>query len=94
MRALHPAARIFLTVAGYVDGGKSGLSETEAVRRMEESFAGRCESRTYLFRDVRSVLEDDLYLDFLRRLEESGVDEKRRQRLLHVAVRAMMEAGL
>ena len=35
-----------------------------------------------------------LYLDFLRRLEESGVDEKRRQRLLHVAVRAMMEAGL
>jgi exonuclease SbcD len=92
--ACHPRARVLLTVRGYVNSRTGGLDEGELVGRMDSLLRERCAEIAYLFRDIGSVLEDELYREFLEALGKRGHDEQRRQRLVNVALRAMMEAEL
>jgi exonuclease SbcD len=92
--ACHPRARVLLTVRGYINSRSGGFGEGELVGRMDRALKERCTEITYLFRDIGSVLEDELYREFLETLRQRGHDERGRQRLAHVALRAMMEAEL
>ncbi|MEW5785414.1 MAG: metallophosphoesterase [Bacillota bacterium] len=92
---LHPAARLILTVSGYIDGSR-GVAESDLAHRVEQLTAGRCAAPPELtFQDIRVVLEDDLFKSFLTRLDRAASDDPaRRARQREFAVRAMMEAKL
>ncbi|KPJ83632.1 MAG: serine/threonine protein phosphatase [Spirochaetes bacterium DG_61] len=91
---LHPSARIFLTVRGYIDSRNLGLNEEEMVKQLEKDLTERCEERNYLFRDIKTVLEDELYGRFVEKLERKEYGEEKKKGLLDLAIRAMMEAEL
>jgi DNA repair exonuclease SbcCD nuclease subunit len=90
---VHPEASIILTVGGFINGEKVGVSEVELVRRMREIAKGKCRKEpSFEFRDIHVILEDDLYKTFISRLEQRNYDQEKKKQLRDMALRAMMEA--
>ena len=91
---LHPAARLILTVSGYINSA-AGIGEADLAKAVEKLTVGLHADRpAFTFRDIRVVLEDDLFQNFLSRLEQSGVDPAGLERRRELAVRAMMEVKI
>ena len=94
LKNLHPQSRLLLTVAGYIDGSR-GLDETALAAEVRRLSAGcRAAEPEFTFRDIRAVLHDDLFRNFLEKLDRAESDGERKKRLRELAVRAMMEAKL
>ncbi|MCK4418971.1 DNA repair exonuclease, partial [Candidatus Aerophobetes bacterium] len=55
---------------------------------------GRCAEEDYQFRDIYSILENDLFKSFMDKLEQAGYEEKRAEEMRGLAIKAMMEAGM
>jgi hypothetical protein len=69
-----------------------GMTEEEFVKRAKKIIAGRCVEEHYEFRDIRMILEDDLFREFLKKLEQAAYAEEKEQQMRAMAIRAMMEA--
>ncbi len=91
---LHPAADLSLTVSGYIDGS-CGLNEQLLAERIRQITAGRCtEEPRLLFRDIRALLEDDLFQRFQAKLSRLEVSREEKRETVEQVLRAMMEASL
>jgi len=89
----HPEARVLLTVMGYVNSEKVGMSEEELGRRMSELAKARCAEEPHLeFRDISKILQDDLFKNFISKLEQRNYDKETNKQLRDLAIRAMVEA--
>lgn len=94
LKGLHPAAGLLLTVGGYIDGSR-GLDESALAGRLRALIAGRLAGEPlYTFRDIRAVLQDELFTNFLDKLNRSGGGAEDVRRRRELALRAMMEARL
>ncbi|MBW2038758.1 MAG: DNA repair exonuclease [Deltaproteobacteria bacterium] len=90
---LHPEARTILTVKGFVNGEAIGMNETELVKQIEEVVVHRCaEKPHYEFKDIQTILEDDLFKSFVEKLERTDYDEEKKKQMRDIAIKAMMEA--
>ena len=91
--SLHPEARIILTVEGFVNGEAIGLTEVELVKQIRKVAGTRCvEAPRCEFRDIRRILENDLFKTFIERLEETDYEEEKKKRMRDIVIKAMMEA--
>lgn len=90
---VHPRARILLTVSGFVNSQKMGMTETELAGRIRQLAGSRAVDPVLEFSDIGRVMEDELFKSFARRLDETVQDEARRVRMRELAIRAMMEAA-
>ncbi len=91
--SLHPEARIILTVEGFVNGEAIGMTEVELVKQIRKVAGTRCvEAPRCEFRDIRRILEDDLFKTFIEKLEETGYEEEKKERMRNMVIKAMMEA--
>ncbi|MHC5038794.1 MAG: metallophosphoesterase family protein [Planctomycetota bacterium] len=91
--SLHPLARAVLHVGGFVNGDLLEKGETEIAREIEEGVAGRnVELLPLAFRDIRRILEDDLFKRFDAKLEEVSLDAEKKKRVRDLAIQAMMTA--
>ena len=87
-------AKIILTIDGYIDGRSLGLSETEFKEKVREIIPERDIEWHFLFMDIKNLLNDDLFKNFVKKVELGNYDEERRKELRNLAVKAMMKAGL
>ena len=93
LERVHPEASIVLTIRGYIDGDRIGISESELVKQIKEITKGKCSKEpTFEFSDIRVILGDDLFKNFMSRLEQHDYDEEKKKQLRDLAIRAMMQA--
>lgn len=94
LEGLHPKAKVILTIEGYINGKEIQLTETELVSQIEEIAAGKCIDSRYEFRDIQTILDDDIFKSFMERLNQGDYGEQETEQMLNMAIRAMMEARL
>jgi exonuclease SbcD len=93
-QSLHPNARAILTITGFINGEAIGMNEEEFVKHVQKIVRDRSVEEHYEFRDIRMILEDDLFKGFLKRLEQGDYDEGQKRQMQEIAIRAMMDARL
>ena len=87
---VNPAAKVILTIRGYINSKKIGMTEASFPKAVEEAANGKCELH-FEFKDVESILENDLFKSYLKKLEQRDFPIEKRNQLRDIAVRAMME---
>jgi len=90
--ALHPQAKVILTVRGFVNGAALGTTETELVSHIKRMAAHRVVEEHYEFKDIARIIEDDLFRSFKEKLYHADYPEEKRREMCNLAIRAMMEA--
>ncbi len=86
----EPEAKILLKVEGYIDRKMyDEKSFIEKILRYRERYA---ELPKIQIRDIHDIVEDDLFKSLLKKIQ--GFDEERKKRLIDLAIRAMIEAGI
>jgi DNA repair exonuclease SbcCD nuclease subunit len=93
LQELPANARVLLTVTGFINGEAMGMTEEEFVEGIKKIVRDRCaEPPHYEFRDIRMILEDDLFKEFLAKLEQTDHAEVKKGQMREMAIRAMMGA--
>jgi len=88
---LHPQAKIILTVKGFVNGEVIGMGETELVEQIKKITANICVEPRYEFKDIRMILEDDLFKNFMEKLERTDCEEEKKKQIRVITIKAMMQ---
>jgi exonuclease SbcD len=90
---LPASARVLLTITGFINGEALGMTEEKFVEGIKKIVRDRCaEPPHYEFRDIRMILEDDLFKEFLAKLAQTDHAEEKKGKMREMAIRAMMEA--
>lgn len=92
LQDLPDNAQLLLEIGGYFNGKALQMSEQELHRAISKFAGKRIELVKTEFRDIREILEDDLFKLFLERLEARTLPEAERQQILELALKAMMES--
>lgn len=90
----HPEARVLLTIRGYINGKEIQMTEPELVSQIKKFTAGKCAEEYYEFRDIQTILENDLFKSFTAKLEQAGYGQDKAKQMWDIATKAMMEAVL
>ncbi len=95
MEKLHPQAKVFLTVKGYINGKKLGMGERDLIAKIREFTMERCQdSPVFELKDIQKIMEDDLFKLFMQKLDGAGYMSEKSALLRDIAIKAIMEAGL
>lgn len=93
LERVHSEARIILAIRGYINSEKVGISEAELVTQTREITKGKCAKEpSFEFSNIHRILEDDLFKNFISKLEQYNYDKERKKELRDLVIRAMMEA--
>jgi DNA repair exonuclease SbcCD nuclease subunit len=90
--SLHRSARVVLIVKGFLDGRSINMSEQEIAAGIQEVVADRCAAQRYEFRDIQTIVEDDLMKRYLEKLDTRGYVNAQRKAVRDIAMKAMMDA--
>lgn len=88
---LHPKAKVILKVKGFINSEDIGMSEEELVKQIKKISSGKCIEDHYEFKDIRIILEDDLFKNFREKLEHTDYEEEKKMQMREIAIKAMME---
>lgn len=95
LTSLDPEVKPILTVRGFIDSEAIGMDEVELVKGIKKIAATKCfEEPSCEFRDVRLILQDDLFERFREKLEQTDYEAKKKKQMFDVAIKAMIEARL
>ncbi len=94
LEAMDPHQKLLLTLEGYFNGEKCATDETQLAEEIQRLIRGKPVTFTPLYKDIRSILEDDLFSMFLEKLNRRDFDRNKKAQLYSTAVQAMMNAGL
>ncbi len=87
-------AKVILTVTGYVNSETIGRNETELKEDIYEISEGKTVDQNIIFKDIKTIVEDDLFKSYLEKLEQRNYDEVKKKQLQEVAINAMRGAIL
>jgi DNA repair exonuclease SbcCD nuclease subunit len=88
-----PESIIVLTIAGYINSEKIKINESNLVELIKEITKGKTIAEEHLeFKDIHTILEDDLFKSFIKKIEEGEYDQGKKKQLRNVAIEAMMKA--
>jgi len=93
---VHSEASVILTIKGYVNLEEIKMNETELIKQVKEIIKDRCTKEDFKpeFKDIHTILEDDLFKSFRKKLEERDYAEEKKKLLSDIAIKAMMDARL
>jgi DNA repair exonuclease SbcCD nuclease subunit len=91
IRDCRSSACILLTVSGFVNLARLRKTESEFASEIQEVKTPQVESIASNWRDVGSILEDDIFERFEQRLFESELTEVRKVRIRELVIESMME---
>ena len=92
LKTLPKNAKILIKVKGYYNSRTIGLNETTLIERIKEICIDRSEREPELeFRDIQTILEDDLFIVFLKKLKEKDYNNTMQKEMRNIAIKAMME---
>jgi starvation-inducible outer membrane lipoprotein len=83
---IKPEARIILIIKGYINGKKIKMNETEVIGKIKEITSEKCIEESYEFKDIQTILEDDLFKKFIDKLGECDYPEKKKKSLQEIAI--------
>jgi exonuclease SbcD len=89
-----PNCTLLLTIDGYFNGDTLKTDETKLTEELQRLVRGKPVVFTPLYRDIQTILDDDLFTMFLEKLNGGNFDEDRKARLYKAALQAMMQAGI
>ena len=88
---LHQDAKVILTVKGFINSKSIGMSENELVDKIGNLVKNRCDDPKYEFKDIETILEDDLFKKFSEKLGKSNFNEEKKKQMCDLAIKAMKE---
>ena len=89
---IQPEARIILIIKGYINSKEIKISESEMVNQIKEIIHEKyIEPPLYEFKDIQTILEDDLFKKFIGKLSETEYDEEKKKSIQEIAIKSMME---
>ncbi len=91
---MAPDQKPLLTVKGYFHGEECSTNETQLTEEIRRLIRGKPVTFTPLYKDIRNILDDDLFSMFFKKLNERDFGEKKKEQLYNTAVQAMMNASL
>ena len=89
-------AIIQLEISGYINGKELGQTETEfgnALKQLLSRRGGSDEIIKMEFHDIQEIISDDLFQRFKQRLKTRANEPAEKQKILDLAVKAMMTLG-
>jgi len=90
---IHPQARALFTFKGYINSQKLGMSETQLIEKLKTLAKGKCDEEPVCqLADIKKILENDIFQNFMEKVDNSSYDENQKKRMLQIAIQAMMEA--
>jgi exonuclease SbcD len=92
LQSLPTNTQVILTVTGFINGEAIGMNEEEFVKSAKKIAHGSCVEERYEFRDIRMILEDDLFKGFLTKLQQADHAEEKKKHMWEIAIKAMMGA--
>jgi len=93
LESFPPEAKIILTIKGYVDSKEIKMNESELVEEIKKIASNRCaELPKFEFKDIQTILEDELFKKLLDELEQADYDEGKKRQMRDIAIKAMSEA--
>lgn len=90
LNEIHSNAKIILTVKGFINSEKIGMDEVELLDKINKVVAERCIDKNYEFKDVSVIIEDDLFKNFIKKLEKTDYEENKKQQMRDLTIKAMM----
>lgn len=87
---VNPSASLTLTINGYINAKKIGMTEASFGKALEKTTKGKCDLHQE-FRDVESILENDLFKRYLEKLDQKSFSPEKKSLLRELAIKAMME---
>lgn len=88
---IPPGATLLLEVAGYYNGAALQMTETMLHEKIMALADDRVEITALEFRDIREIVEDDLFKSFAVCLDKKGFPAAERREILEIALQGMME---
>ncbi len=93
LESFPPEAKIILTIKGYVDSKEIKMNESELVEEIKKIASNKCaELPKFEFKDIQTILEDELFKKLLDELEQADYDEGKKRQMRDIAIKAMSEA--
>ena len=85
--------KIILTIKGYVNSKEIKMDESELVEEIKKIASNGCaELPKFEFKDIQTILEDELFKKLLDKLEQANYDEGKKSQMRDIAIKAMSEA--
>jgi len=95
LESLPSKAKIILTVKGYINSKEAGMDESELVEKIKKiALDGCAEPPRFEFKDIQTILEDELFRKFFGELKRTNYEEEKKRQMRDIAIKAMIEAGL
>lgn len=92
LKTVPKNAKVLLNVKGYFNARRLGLTETALYEKIKDTVKESSAGEPVLeFRDIQTVLEDDLFKAFLKKLEKKDLNERTKKEMINIAIQAMME---
>ncbi len=92
MKNLHPEAHVILKIRGYFNGVKLHMSEADLIEKIKTITKDRVIETHFQLKDIGTILEDDLFKGFMKKLNERYDDEELKYELTKLVIRAMAKA--
>lgn len=92
LERVHSKASIILTIKGYINSEEIKIGESELVKQIREITKRKSVEEQLEFRDIYTILEDDLFKSFMKKLEQTDYNEEKKKQLRDLTIKAMMEA--
>ena len=93
-RGFPPEAKVLLTVNGFINSEAIGMNEEELINQIKENVKEKCRKEHYHFRDIHTIIEDDLFKRFMEKLKRTSYSEERKKQIRNITINAMMKANL
>lgn len=87
-------AKAILTVTGYINSDTIDQNETELMEGISKISEGKAVLNNIEFKDIKTIVEDDLFKSYIEKLEQRNHDEIKQKQLREVAIDAMRRAIL
>ncbi|MBE0478053.1 DNA repair exonuclease [Candidatus Aerophobetes bacterium] len=92
LEKIHSEANIILIIKGYINSAKMKINEFELAKQIKEIIRTKFVARRILeFKDIHTILEDDLFKNFSEKLEGRSCSEQKKKKLYELTIRAMIE---
>jgi exonuclease SbcD len=92
LQSVPKNGKLLLTVRGFFNGSISGFTEEtldEKIRAIAHRYGER--EPEMEFQDIKEILEDDLFTQFLEKLKRKEYDDTSKKQMRNIAIQAMIE---
>lgn len=80
---------VILNIGGYYNSSEFQLTEQELIEKIQSNFKSKLDSLNCSFKDVKYILDNDLYLKFQNELSKRDIPGLKNQKLIDIFIDAM-----